>query len=62
MVRSVLAYCAAGFPEDNRSYNVAGKVIKWFRIRSIHPWTSDRTQISALQSLGIVIEGDAEPG
>lgn len=52
------AYEFVGFPKDNRSYNIAAKIIKFFNIKSIRLLSDNQVKIKSLKKSGIGVETD----
>lgn len=50
------AYKMAGFPSDSRSYDIAAKILKYFKIISVRLTTNNKIKIKALEDRGIGVE------
>jgi len=50
------AYEMRGFSEDKRSFDMAGKVLQYFNIKSVKLETSNKAKINTLQKYGITVK------
>jgi len=53
------AYILRGFSEDKRSFEMAGKILQHFKVKSVRLETNNNTKISALEKYGIMVKQES---
>jgi 3,4-dihydroxy 2-butanone 4-phosphate synthase/GTP cyclohydrolase II len=50
------AYKMRGFSEDKRNFEIAGKILRYFNVRSVRLETNNNAKISAMDKFGIAVK------